>query len=84
MTEPGIFAIDKRLLIAGGPVPRDLSDYMNHIEYSQIYKQIQASNLSAQSWACCLEYGCFCIGLFCVNCIHEPIANSVFERDMRK
>ena len=84
MPDEGIVKIDKYLFIAGGPPPRDLARFVSSSAYTQICKEAQAANLSAQNWACCLEFGFCCIGLYLVTCIHGPLANAVFDRTMSK
>lgn len=78
-----VFRIDKMLLFAGGPVPRDIAHCVTQDQYAQIYKEVQSRHLSAQNTACMIEFGCCCIGLYLLYCIHQPIANAVFDRAMR-
>jgi hypothetical protein len=82
MQEAGIFVIDKSLLFAGGPVPKDIAMYINPIQYTEIYKQVQQCHLSAQNWACCMELGCCCVGLYLLHCVHMFLANAAFDRMM--
>lgn len=82
MAQP--FEMEKQLVISGGFVPRNISHCITQQQYTLIYKEVQACNLDAQNKACCIEYGCFCIGLWLVTCIHQPIANAVFERGMAR
>jgi hypothetical protein len=81
MEEPGIFVIDKALVFAGGPVPRELAPYLSHLQYQQIFKEVQACHLSANNRICCLEIMCCCIGMYMVHC-HKFMANAIFDRAM--
>lgn len=78
------FEMDKMILLAGGVVPRDISHCISQQQYVAIYKEVQAANLAAQNRACCIEFGCLCIGLWLMHCIHDPIANTLFERTMAR
>jgi len=84
MSVGSIFYMDKMLLFSGGFVPRDIAHSVSQQQYTVIYKEVQAAHQKANNQTCCLQISCLCIGLWLGHCLHEPIANAIFDRAMAK